>query len=191
MTRSSRGRAGIAAAVLIAVAATGVMGAGSAAGDEAKRGIGITIKAKLKRGFPIYKGPKTVPAGSSITVLNKTSPATTGPHTFAIVEKDELPATERQRKKCGKAADRKLVCKDIADAHEMNGTNTANVQSVDNGAARHLGRRIRRRRGRRHLVLDDAGRDPYPRRAGDPRKALLPVHRLAEDAGKRQGGRSR
>ena len=133
MTRSSRGRAGIAAAVLIAVAATGVMGAGSAAGDEAKRGIGITIKAKLKRGFPIYKGPKTVPAGSSITVLNKTSPATTGPHTFAIVEKDELPATERQRKKCGKAADRKLVCKDIADAHEMNGTNTANVQSVDNG----------------------------------------------------------
>ena len=134
MTKASRRRTGTAVAVLIAVAVTGVAGAGSAAGDEVKRGLEeATINAKLKRGFPIYKGPKTIEAGGSLTVFNKTSPATTGPHTFAIVEKDELPSTERQRKKCGRAANRKLVCKDIAEAHEMNGTNTANVQSVDNG----------------------------------------------------------
>lgn len=133
MTKGSGRRAGTAVAVLVAVAVAGVMSAGSAAGDAGKGGIEVTIKAKLKRGFPVYKGPKTVPAGGTITVFNKTNPAQVGPHTFAIVEKDELPSGERERVKCGKAANRKLVCKDIANAHEMNGTNTANVQSVDNG----------------------------------------------------------
>jgi hypothetical protein len=125
--------AGAAAACGIAVALVGTS-VGSASGDApTKRGDEVTIKAKLKRGFPVYKGPETVPAGGSITVFNKTSPAQTGPHTFAIVEKDELPKGERQRKKCGKAANRKLVCKDISEAHEMGTTNTAAIQSVDNG----------------------------------------------------------
>ena len=124
--------AGTVTALGVAVALVGTS-VGSAAGDApAKRGGEVTIKAKLKRGFPVYKGPKTVPAGGSLTVFNKTNPAEVGPHTFAIVEEDELPKGEKQRKKCGKAANRKLVCKDIAEAHKMGGTNTAAIQSVDN-----------------------------------------------------------
>jgi hypothetical protein len=117
---------------LVALAAIG-LSAGASASPDAKRGADVTIKMKLKRGFPVFKGPQSVFVGQNITVLNKTSPSAIGPHTFSLVKKSELPNTERERTKCGKTANRKLICKDIAEAHEMIGSLSAGEQVVDNG----------------------------------------------------------
>lgn len=134
--RGTKRRMAITGGVALTTLAVGLAGMGSAAADDAgKAGPAATIKIKRNKnsGFPLFKGAKTIPVGGSLQILNKTEPSQVGPHTFSIVTKDALPKNERQRVKCGKNNNRKLVCKDIAEAHEMNGLE-ANVESVDTGA---------------------------------------------------------
>ncbi len=134
--RGTKQRMAITGGVALTTLAVGLAGMGSAAADDAGKGpASATIKIKRNKhsGFPLYKGPKTIPVGGQLQILNKTEPSQIGPHTFSIVTKEALPKNERQRVKCGKKNNRKLVCKDIAEAHEMDGLD-AGVPSVDTGA---------------------------------------------------------
>ena len=130
--RSSRmGSLGVAFLLLAMASAAGLAG-GAVADAPEKRGLTTQIKMKFKNGIPRFKGPDAAPSNGSIEILNKTNPAEIGPHTFSLVKKSELPGTEAERKKCGKNNDRKLICKKIANAHDMTGL-AANEPVVDNG----------------------------------------------------------
>jgi hypothetical protein len=48
----------------------------------------------------LFEGPRKVEAGSQLDIVNKTDPEQVGPHTFTLVEKDELPQTKDEIKQC-------------------------------------------------------------------------------------------
>src|SRR5215210_943484 len=119
----------LAVAALLAAAGSGVAGESGAKGPQPD----ATIKIKLRNGSPVFTGPDTIPVDSQLQVVNKTDPNAIGPHSFSLVEKSELPRTEAQREKCGRTSNRKLVCKDIAEAHQISHRH-ADMPVVENGA---------------------------------------------------------
>lgn len=126
--RGTRGlRLGVAAGTLaLAAMALGGPAASGKVDPDA------TFKIKLTPRGAFFKGPKTIVPGGVLQVVNKTDPNAGGPHSFSLVKKSELPTTEAQRGKCGDGNDRKLICKDIAEAHDIVNRH-ANVPVVDNG----------------------------------------------------------
>jgi len=135
MDRSARRRLGRALVVGAVVAAIGVSAStGATASAPVERGEVAKIKIKERDGVPKFRGPKATVVGAQIQVINKTDPGAIGPHTFSIVKRSELPKGERERVKCGRNNNRKLVCKDIGEAHDMTGL-TANIHDVDFGTA--------------------------------------------------------
>jgi hypothetical protein len=77
-----------------------------------------TITIKGPGGGLRFDGPKTVPAGSYLTIQNTTNPHQVGPHTFSLVTKSSIPKTKNARKKCFTPGH---ICKAIAHWHGSNG----------------------------------------------------------------------
>lgn len=125
--------AGVVAALaaVSAVAVGGTASASDAAGKARIPGNSIKIKGN---GHPRFDAPETVLAGQDLQIVNKTDPNLIGPHSFSLVEKPALPNNRDEIKKCERL---KLVCKDIANAHEVefppNGPPTIGKYNVENG----------------------------------------------------------
>jgi hypothetical protein len=69
--------------------------------------------------------------GSQLTILNDTSPRRIGPHSFSLVERNALPRGRDEIRKCRNF---KLVCEDIAEAHQIQFPGpTIGDTDVDNG----------------------------------------------------------
>jgi hypothetical protein len=121
------------AGVVAALAATGGLLAGGAAAtaEEAKGPtVGTSIRIK-NNDHPKFAAPEAVLAGADLQVINRTNPNRIGPHTFSLVERDQLPRTRDELKKCGNF---KIVCKDIGIAHDA-GPGGVSIRDVENGAA--------------------------------------------------------
>jgi hypothetical protein len=121
------------AGVVAALAATGAMVAGgtAATADESKGPVpGNSIKIKGNN-HPRFDAPETVNALQDLQVVNKTNPGVIGPHTFSLIEKDQLPRNREQFKRCAKL---RGVCKDIFNAHEVDPqTFEVGERNVENG----------------------------------------------------------
>jgi len=105
-------RHGVAAGVLTAalIAAPTV-----AQDDGAPEPPTITMKAQGKR--LLFDGPATVRKGEELRIVNDTSVAKHGPHSFSLAKDSVLPKTVKQFKECftpGK------LCLEIALAHKFN-----------------------------------------------------------------------
>jgi hypothetical protein len=88
-----------AVAAVAAIGATGVVSAGAASG-RAGSDQTATIDMVAKGKDLLFEGPRKVEAGSQLDIVNKTDPEQVGPHTFTLVEKDELPQTKDEIKQC-------------------------------------------------------------------------------------------
>jgi len=66
---------------------------------------------------PHFDGPSKISEGSSLTVVNNTSPMEIGPHTFTLTEKKLIPDDKQSAKDCFKAKSK--VCKRIFKAHKV------------------------------------------------------------------------
>jgi hypothetical protein len=104
------------AGAVAAVAAVGsTLFGGSAAADEAPRGITSTIEMKGNNA-PRFEGPDSILAGEPLQITNSTDPQRIGPHTFTLIEGEQLP---RGREELGKCFQLKGVCKRVARAHRV------------------------------------------------------------------------
>ena len=105
------------AGAVAALAAVGAVAAsGTVATAEVARGPvdqSIEIRGNLN---PRFDAPESIMFGTDLQIVNKTKPNKIGPHTFSLVEKDQLPKGKDELKRCSKLKD---VCKDIAIAHEL------------------------------------------------------------------------
>ena len=75
----------------------------------------ITMAAEGKR--LLFEGPTTVAKGDELRIVNDTSVAKHGPHTFSLAKQNVLPDTPKEFKQCftpGK------ICMEIALAHKFN-----------------------------------------------------------------------
>jgi hypothetical protein len=116
-----------------AVAAAGAvaMSGTAATADVDKRLTSDSIKMKGDK-QPRFDAPETVIAGADLQIVNKTNADKIGPHTFSLVEKDQLPKTVQEMKRCAKF---RGVCKDIFNEHEVDPvTFDVGVPNVENGA---------------------------------------------------------
>jgi hypothetical protein len=117
-----------AATALICLSALGAGGAASASPQA--RGVTKTVKIKGNV-HPHFVTPDHVQQGESLEVVNLTDPNEIGPHTFSLVTKSQLPTTKGKIKRC---AHLKLICKDIANAHEVDpGTGEVGEPIVEEG----------------------------------------------------------
>jgi hypothetical protein len=94
---------------LVALTAVGVGGTASAEVGARGEPAPTTIKMKGDRTHePKFVGPQTVVAGTDLRIVNRSSGV--GPHTFSLVEKDALPQTRSQFKKCFNL---ELICGEV------------------------------------------------------------------------------
>jgi hypothetical protein len=105
-----------AVAAIAAIGATGIVSAGATAG-KADHGKTAKIKMVVKGEDLFFKGPKKVEAGTKLDVINKTDPQKIGPHTFTLVEKENLPKTKKQVKDCEKF--KSEFCLGIVEDHKV------------------------------------------------------------------------
>ena len=91
-----------------------------------------TIKIKGPGGGLRFSGPKTVPAGSYLTIDNTTNPHQVGPHTFSLVTKNSVPKTKPARKKCFAPGH---ICRAIAKWHGTNGNGPITKNPAEAGVA--------------------------------------------------------
>ena len=91
-----------------------------------------TISIKGPGGGLRFSGPTTVPAGSYLTIDNKTKPQQVGPHTFSLVTKNSIPKTKPARKKCFTPGH---ICKAIAKWHGVKGNGPVSENPAEAGAA--------------------------------------------------------
>jgi hypothetical protein len=100
-----------AAASALALAAFGPALA-TGAGADASAGV-ATVLIKGSKTEPLrFVGPKTVVAGETLKVINRTNPKQVGPHTFALIEESLTPKTKPDRKRCFTPGH---ICRSIAD----------------------------------------------------------------------------
>jgi plastocyanin len=117
--------------VSIAACATWPLTGGAPASEPSAQAVDAEIEIQLHNGDPRFVGPDTVLEGAAITVVNHTSPAAIGPHTFSLVKKSALPKGEKERKRCGRY---ELVCKKIGKAHGIGRHDfSAEHPDVENG----------------------------------------------------------
>lgn len=115
------------AAVAIAGAAVVFVGGSQAlaSGPHASAAKAVTVTIKLKgtgdQAMPYFDGPKTVKAGSKLTIKNTTSAQEIGPHSFSLVKPKVLPETEAEINKCGgsETTPPAGLCLKIAKAHKV------------------------------------------------------------------------
>ena len=90
----------------------------------------ITMEAQGKR--LIFDGPATVAKGDELRIVNDTSVAKHGPHTFSLAKQSVLPDSPKEFRQCftpGK------VCMRIANAHKLDPrTNKVGRPLIDVGA---------------------------------------------------------
>jgi plastocyanin len=113
-------RAAAAVAVTGACAgAAGMLAVGASASHADRQDDGaatITMASSGKNLF--FQGPAKVAAGSQLTITNATDPTKVGPHTFTLVDKDELPKSNAEIKDCFKL--KTEFCLGIAKDHKVN-----------------------------------------------------------------------
>lgn len=125
----------IAGAVATLAVAGAVGGATVAGADQARGGGGggnpATVSAELDGRELFFDGADEVKSGSRLRFVNNTRPRQVGPHTFSLVQKDELPDTRKQQRRCFRGDN---VCNRIAVAHRVNfQTGEVNRPVVDRG----------------------------------------------------------
>jgi hypothetical protein len=117
-------------ATVALVALVGLVAGGTGSAGATSKAIATVIKIKGNK-LPKFVGPKTVTAGTSLEILNKTKVEKIGPHTFSLLTKSERPKGEKERKKCARL---KGTCGDIGDAHDLNpDTYESGTHVVENG----------------------------------------------------------
>jgi hypothetical protein len=131
MKHSRRLRAAGAVAALAAAGA--VATAGTVATADVAKGPEVGDSIKIKgNSKPRFVAPDVVAAGQELEIVNKSNPQAIGPHSFSLVEKEELPKGRDELRRCFKLKD---VCKQIAASHGVFPPNDFEVDEpdVDNG----------------------------------------------------------
>ena len=111
------------AGALTAVMAVGVIGFATVGGASAKPihkaddGTAATITMAADGKNLLFQGPRTVDAGSQLTIVNATDPSKVGPHTFTLVDKSELPKDNQAIKDCAKL--KTPLCAQIIKDHKV------------------------------------------------------------------------
>ncbi|MEJ7818648.1 MAG: hypothetical protein WKF49_08180 [Thermoleophilaceae bacterium] len=88
----------------------------ASAGSDAGASGPATITMQLEGGKFFFEGSKQVTAGRALRIRNNTNPRKGGPHTFSLVERNLIPDTPGEQKKCFGGG----ICGPIAVAHEFN-----------------------------------------------------------------------
>lgn len=109
-------------AVIAALSAMGIASVGAAASTDHASGGGqakpATITATIKGKKMEFQGPRKVKSGAQLQIVNGTDPEQTGPHTFTLVKKSELPRSKQQMKDCEHLQSK--LCQDIVKAQKAN-----------------------------------------------------------------------
>jgi len=93
--------------------------AGPAAAEQERLGAtAAEITAEFQNGKMSFEGPKTVPAGSDLRIVNNTDPQQIGPHTISFTKKRLIPNTRAEMRACGRGQLR--ICRKIIKAHKAN-----------------------------------------------------------------------
>lgn len=137
MLITHRAKAGV-GLVLVAMAGLAIASIGSpAAAGKKSSGHGKVTKIKMvaKGHEPSFKAPKTVKAGTTLRIVNDSSPKKVGPHTFTLVTGKNMPTSNKKQKQCSQADGQgDGVCDRIAAAHKFDPkTFKVNKPSVDVG----------------------------------------------------------
>jgi hypothetical protein len=116
--RPAAGRALVAAATAVAALLT-IFAPGLAGAETTAETAVATINIEETKPFsPHFVGPKTVIAGETLRIVNKTPVKKMGPHTFSLVEASTLPKTPSARKHCFTPDH---ICMSIAKWHGVKG----------------------------------------------------------------------
>lgn len=119
--------------VLLAVAAVAALTPGLAGAETPpSTAPTATVYIKLVKGNLQFVAPKTVTAGTELTIVNKTNPKQVGPHTFSLVAPGSRPKTAKARQTCFTP---KHICKAIAEWQGVKGEGAPTINPATAGLA--------------------------------------------------------
>ncbi len=122
--------------ILVALVAIGTVAAGGSAtaGSALTGGDGETIEMTFgpKGGLRFIEqdGDGEILRGDDLTLVNQTNPRDIGPHTFSLVDAQDVPKDKGERRACFDDG----ICADIAQWHGVRG-NRITINPVEAGAA--------------------------------------------------------
>ena len=98
-------------------AALGVSSLASATGASHSAKSGVTVRRVFIRGNknPHFVAPKSIHLHDKLKIINQTDPKKIGPHTFSMVQQQDIPKSNKQIKSCQK---RGHICRHIFHWHK-------------------------------------------------------------------------